>query len=139
MRMGLRILLAAALLMAAWALAGCGSPGIDRVDVTWDTTPPPRWGLYPGYRQEIPCPQNAVYRVDVFSQGKAFTGCAIAARPGGLAFRPLAGARDIDAETPDETHLVVHATLRDAKGATRRLLALRVERRGDKIFFEFPK
>jgi hypothetical protein len=139
MRMCLRLALAAPILLAALLLAGCGSPGIDRVDVTWDTDPPPRWGLYPGYRQEIPCPKGATYHIDVYSKGKAFTGGSIAEAGAGLAFKPTAGSRDIEAETVDRAHLNVYATLRDEKGGTRRLLALRIERKDDKIFFEFPK
>ncbi len=139
MRRELRILLCAALLAIVAMLAGCGSPGIERMDVTWLTDPPPRWALYPGYRQEIPCPKGAVYRVEAHSQGAIIAGGAIAALPGGLAFRPLPGSRGIDAEALDETHLVVYVTLRDSDGQSRRLLALRVEHRDDKIYFEFPK
>jgi len=139
MRIGPRITLLTLLLLSTLALAACGTPGIDRIDVTWDTDPPPRWGLYPGYRQEIPCPKGATYRVDIYSKGKTFTGAAIAATSGGLAFKPIAGARDIEAEAQDATHMTVYATLRDKNGQASRLLALRIERRGDKIYFEFPK
>ncbi|OIO01945.1 MAG: hypothetical protein AUJ49_06980 [Desulfovibrionaceae bacterium CG1_02_65_16] len=138
MRMEPRVLFIAAMLLSVLALAACGAPGIDRVDVTWDTDPPPRWGLYPGYRQEIPCPRGATYHIDVYSKGKAFTGAAIAASGGGLAFKPTAGARDIEAEAPDATHLVVYATL-NTDGQQNRRLVLRVERKGEKIYFEFPK
>lgn len=140
MRNGRHPLLAAAILLAAFMLAACGSPGIDRVDVTWETDPPPRWGLYPGYRQEIPCPPGAVYRVDVFSKGKTFTGGVVAADKAGLAFRPaVAGAGSIAAENPDAAHMNVYATLRDGQGRGDRQLVLRIARNGDKIFFEFPK
>ncbi|GAB6126852.1 hypothetical protein [Humidesulfovibrio idahonensis] len=133
------VFIIASVLLIALLLAGCGAPGIDRVDVTWETDPPPRWGLYPGYRQEIPCPKGASYHVDVFSKGKPFTGATVAEAGKGLLFKPTAGSRDIEVEAVDPNHLVIYATLRDEGGTGRRLLALRVERRGEKIYFEFPK
>jgi len=139
MRLGLRIMFVASALLAALVLAGCGAPGIDRIDVTWETDPPPRWGLYPGYRQEIPCPKGASYHVDVYFKGKPFTGATVADAGYGLAFKPTAGSRDIEGEIVDRAHINIYATLREEKGATRRLLALRVERKADKIYFEFPK
>ena len=139
MRSVLRISFAISSLLIALLLAGCGAPGIDRVDVTWETDPPPRWGLYPGYRQEIPCPKGASYHVDVFSKGRPFTGATVAEAGKGLIFKPTAGSRDIEVESDDPSRLSIYATLRDEGGAGRRLLALRVERRGDKIYFEVPK
>jgi hypothetical protein len=139
MRIRLRIILIVSVLLAALALAGCGTPSIERVDVTWNTDPPPRWGLYPGYRQEIPCPKGATYRVDIYSKGKSFTSAAIATEGNSLNFRPTAGSRDIGAETVDNSHLAVYATLHDENGKTYRQLALRIERKGNVIFFEFPK
>jgi len=139
MRSGLRIIFVASVLLIALLLAGCGTPSIDRVDVTWETDPPPRWGLYPGYRQEIPCPKGASYRVDVYSKGKSFAGATVLEAGKGLAFKPAAGSRDIDAEAADPAHLRIYATLRSQEGAGKRMLVLRVERRGDKINFEFPK
>lgn len=139
MRTMLHAILLAAVVAAALTLAGCGAPGIDRVDVTWATDPPPRWGLFPGYRQEIPCPKGAVYLVDVYRKGKPFTGGSIVDRGSGLLFKASAGSRDIEAETLDRDRLHIYATLRDDKGGSSRLLALRVERKGEKIYFEFPK
>ena len=139
MRYGSIIVVVLTALLALSALVGCGSPGIDRVDVTWDTSPPPRWGLYPGYRQEIPCPKGAAYHINVYSKDKDFTGGTVADAGYGLVFRPTAGARDIGAEVQDRDHLTIYATLRDKNGEARRLLCLRVERKGDKIYFEFPK
>jgi hypothetical protein len=129
----------AAALLALLALAGCADPGLERVDVTWETDPPPRWGLYPGYRQEIPCPKGAVYHVDVFFKGKAFTGGTVGDAGYTLTFKPAAGARDIEAEREGRDHMTIYATLRNAKGESRRLTALRIERKDDKIYFEFPK
>lgn len=137
MRLLLRTL-AAALLLSALLLAGCSSPGVDRVDVTWNADPPPRWGLYPGYRQEIPCPKGATYTINVFSQNKSFTG-GVVGTAGALQFQPTAGSRDIEAQAEDGDHLNIYATLRDTKGAALRLLCLKVERRGEKIWFQFPK
>jgi len=126
-------------LLAALALAGCADPGLERVDVTWETDPPPRWGLYPGYRQEIPAPKGASYRVDVFYKGKSFTGGTVSDAGYGLLFTPSAGAKDIEAERDGRDRMTLFATLRNGKGENRRLLALRIARKDDKIVFEFPK
>jgi len=139
MRLEMRRVFGAAILLAALVLAGCGAPAIERVDVTWETDPPPRWGLYPGYRQEIPCPKGATYRIDVFRKGKPFTGGTIATLGPALSFKPMGGTRDIEAESVDGGRLNIYATLREAEGGSKRMLALRIERRDDKIFFEFPK
>lgn len=139
MRVLLQTIMRTAALLALFALAGCADPGLERVDVTWETDPPPRWGLYPGSRQEIPCPKGAAYRVDVFFKGKAFTSGAVADAGDALTFKPAAGARDIEAERIDGDNLTIYATLRGDTGESRRLTALRVERKGDKIYFEFPK
>ncbi len=139
MRVLLQALLLAAALAAALLSAGCASAGVDRIDVTWVTDPPPRWGLYPGYRQEIPCPKGASYLVDLYRKGKPFTGGSVGDAGYGLVFKPVAGARDIEAETSDRDHMNIYAVLRDEKGGSQRVLALRVERKGEKIYFEFPK
>ncbi|MDR3639864.1 MAG: hypothetical protein P4L39_00920 [Humidesulfovibrio sp.] len=139
MRIGLRIMFVATILLMALALAGCGTPSIDRVDVTWEADPPPRWGLYPGYRQEIPCPKGATYRADVYFKGKSFTGATIASVGNRLVFKPTAGSRDIEAQIVDGTHLNIYATLHDENGKAHRQLALRIELLGDNISFEFPK
>jgi len=139
MRFLLRTMMRTAALVALFALAGCADPGLERVDVTWETDPPPRWGLYPGSRQEIPCPKGAVYHVDVFSKGKAFTGGTVGDAGYTLVFKPAAGAKDIEAEREDPDHMTIYATLRNDKGESRRLTALRIERKEDKIYFEFPK
>jgi len=135
----LHAFLLAAVAAAALLLVGCGAPGVDRIDVTWATDPPPRWGLFPGYRQEIPCPKGAVYLVDVYRKGKSFTGGSIGDMGSGLNFKATAGSRDIEAEILDRDHLHIYATLRDENGGSSRVLALRVERKGEKIYFEFPK
>jgi len=133
------ILVVVPVLLVISTLVRCGPPGIERVDVTWATDPPPRWGLYPGYRQEIPCPKGAAYHINVFSEGKDFTGGTVADTGYSIAFRPTAGASDIEAEAQDRDHLNIYVTLRNEKGDARRLLCLRVERQGDKIYFDFPK
>lgn len=137
--MGLRYCLCSMGLLLGLLLAGCADPGLDRVDVTWETDPPPRWGLFPGYRQEIPCPKGAVYRVDVFSKGKAFTGGTVSDAGYALLFQPTAGARDIEAERDGRERMAIYAILRDENGKSRRLLALRIERKADTMVFEFPK
>lgn len=134
-----KALQAAALLPLLLLLAACGDPGLERIDVTWATDPPPRWGLYPGYRQEIPCPKGSVYHVDVYKDDKPFTGGSIGDPGWGLAFKPTAGARDIEAVGEGRDRLTLYVTLRNDKGEARRLTALRVERKGEKISFEFPK
>lgn len=139
MRLRLRNILWAMALLTGLALAGCAEPGLDRVDVTWETDPPPRWGLYPGYRQEIPCPKGAVYRVDVFFKGKAFTGGSVSDTGSALAFQPTAGAKDIEVERDGRNRMALYAILRNENGQSRRLLALRIELKGDKMVFEFPK
>jgi len=137
MRFLLRTMMRTAALVVLFALAGCADQGLERVDVTWETDPPPRWGLYPGYRQEIPCPKGATYHVDVFFKGKAFTSGTVGDAGYTLTFKP--GAKDIEAERTDGDHLTIYATLRGDKGESRKLTALRVERKGEKIYFEFPK
>lgn len=139
MRDGLRRVFAAAALLAAFVLAGCADPGLERVDVTWETDPPPRWGLYPGYRQEIPCPKGAVYHVNVYSNGKAFTGGTITDAGYALSFRPAPGAQGIEAEREGRDRMTVFATLPGAQGQGKRLTALRIERKEQTIVFEFPK
>lgn len=121
----------------ALALAGCADPGLERVDVTWETDPPPRWGLYPGYRQEIPAPKGASYRVDVFFKGKAFTGGTVS--DAGYALNFTASGKDIEAEREGRDRMTLYATLRNSKGESRKLTALRISRKDDKLVFEFPK
>ena len=135
----LTIALHAAALLLVFVLAGCADPGLERVDVTWETDPPPRWGLYPGYRQEIPCPKGASYLVNVYSKGKPFTGGTVADAGRTLSFKPAAGAKGIEAERDGGDRMAIYATLKGSDGNDRRLLALRVERKGEKIYFEFPK
>jgi hypothetical protein len=138
--MSLRWLILPLALLGPLLLAGCGSQGVDRVDVTWEVNPPPRWGLYPGYRQEIPCPKGAVYTVDLYMKGQAFTGGAVADVGSGLAFKPSAGSRDITVETPDRYTLVLTVRLPVEKGEPQRSQrVLRVEKKDDKIYFEFLK
>lgn len=122
---------------AALALAGCADPGLERVDVTWETDPPPRWGLYPGYRQEIPAPKGASYRVDVFFKGKPFTGGTVSDAGYALNFTP--SGKDIEAEREGRDRMTVFATLRDGNGESRKLTALRISRKDGKLVFEFPK
>jgi len=129
------------LLFCLAPLAGCSSPPkIDRVDVTWvSLSPPPRWGLYPGYRQEIDFKEGSAYQVDVYSGGQVLTGGMVGDTGYSLAFRPTAGARDIEAQLQGSAGLSLYVTLKDGKGGAQRLLCLKVERKGNKIFFEFPK
>jgi hypothetical protein len=138
--MGIRHFLLPLALATLFFLVGCGSSGVDRVDVTWEVSPPPRWGLYPGYRQEIPCPKGAVYSVDVYSKGKAFTGGVVADVGSGLVFKPSAGSREISVDSPDRFSLVLSVRLPAEKGEPPRTQrVLRVEKRDDKIVFEFLK
>lgn len=139
MRLWLRNILWTIGLLWALALAGCADPGLERVDVTWETDPPPRWGLYPGYRQEIPAPKGASYRVDVYFKGKAFTSGTVSDAGYALLFQPSPGAKDIEAEREGRDRMTVYATLRNDKGESRRLTALRIALKGDKMVFEFPK
>ncbi|MBA4358108.1 MAG: hypothetical protein C0405_10330 [Desulfovibrio sp.] len=136
-----RIILAlAAVLGATVFLAGCsGEPGLDRVDVEWATDPPPRWGLYPGYRQMIPFKKGSAYHVHVYTGDTDFTGGTVADTGYSLAFRPTAGAKDIEAESLERYKLNIYVTMKNEKGEARRLLCLKVERQDDKIYFEFPK
>ena len=129
------------LLFCLAALAACSSaPKIDRVDVTWvSLSPPPRWGLYPGYRQEIDFREGSAYQVDVYSGGKVLTSGMVGDTGSTLAFRPTAGARDIEARLQGSAALSLYVTLKDGTGGEQRLLCLKVERKGSKIFFEFPK
>ncbi|MBI5519228.1 MAG: hypothetical protein HY916_04125 [Desulfovibrio sp.] len=129
--------LLAAVLLLAFLLSGCGNPGLERVDVTWETDPPPRWGLYPGYRQEIPNPKGASYRVEVYFKGKAFTGGTVTDTGSALVFTPATGG--IEAESTGRDSMTIYATLRGKDGESRRLVALRISRKDDKLAFEFPK
>lgn len=131
----------AAMLAAALFLAACGtSPKIDRVDVTWSSlSPAPRWGLYPGYRQEIEFRPLSAYTVNMLSGGKVVTSGTVGDTGKSLAFVPAAGARDISAQSEGPGRLTLTVTLRDEKGGTHTQVCLKVERSGDKIWFEFPK
>jgi hypothetical protein len=130
----------AAMFLGAMLLCACSSqPGIERVDVEWVTDPPPRWGLYPGYRQEIPFRRGSAYRVHVYVNGKELTGGTVGDTGYSLAFLSTAGARDIDAEALGRDGLRLFVTLKNEKGESRRLPCLTVERKEDKIFFEMPK
>ncbi|MDQ7836423.1 MAG: hypothetical protein RDU24_13660 [Humidesulfovibrio sp.] len=130
-----------ALLLAALLLAACGStPKVDRVDVTWSSlSPAPRWGLYPGYRQEIEFRPLSAYTVDFFSGGKVVTGGTVGDTGASLVFVASAGARDVSAQSEGPGKLTITVTLKDEKGGTHPQVCLRVERQGDKIWFEFPK
>ena len=75
----------------------------------------------------------------MYSEDKNITGGTVADTGTSLGFRPTAGARDIEAEIIDRDHLGIFVTLRDKKGQGRRLPALKVERKGEKMYFEFPK
>lgn len=145
-RSGLRprlwsILTVGLLVLCLAALAACSSaPTIDRVDVTWASlSPPPRWGLYPGYRQEIDFRERSAYLVEVYSGGQVVTGGTVGDTGMSLAFVPTAGARDIEARLQGTGALSLYVTLKDEKGGAQRLLCLKVERKGGKIWFEFPK
>jgi hypothetical protein len=138
----LRILLAlSAALLGVWLFSACSSqPDIERVDVTWvSLSPSPRWGLYPGYRQEIEYRKGSAYKVDVYSGGKVATSGIVGYAGSSLALLPAPGARDIGSQADGPGRLDIYVTLKDEKGESRRLLCLKVEQKGDKIWFEFPK
>jgi len=141
MRLSRIILVMSTLLLGSVLLAACSSaPKVDRVDVTWSSlSPSPRWGLYPGYRQEIEFKPGSAYQVDVYSAGKVVTGGMVGDTGSSLAFRPTAGARDIEAKPDGPGRLDISVTLKNEKGETFRMVCLKVERKGDKIWFEFPK
>jgi len=137
-----RIILAlAAIFAGVWLLGACSSaPKVDRVDVTWvSLSPSPRWGLYPGYRQEIEFKAGSAYQVDVFSKGNVVTGGMVGDAGSSLAFRSTAGARDIEAKSDGPGRLNIYVTLKNEQGESFRMLCLKVEHKGDKIWFEFPK
>lgn len=131
----------AAILCAALLLAACGGePKIERVDVTWvSLDPAPRWGLFPGYRQEVQFRKGSAFQVDVYAGGKVVTGGVVGDTGYSLAFLPSAGARDIEAQSAGQNGLQLFVTLKDEKGGAHRALCLKVERTGDKIYFEVPK
>lgn len=133
-----RAFLLALSLLALPVLVGCSSPGLERVDVSWLTDPPPKWGLYPGYRQEIPCPAGAVYRVDAHLPGKVLASGLVKTTARGITFEADRTAEGLVAESDDQTRLTITAQT-PGGGGRARWTALRVERRGDKIVFEFPK
>lgn len=133
------LLLALGLLAALPMLAGCSRSGLERVDVTWETDPPPKWGLYPGYRQEIPCPPGARYRVDAHLPGKIVATGYVKADAKGLSFEADRTAQGLVGESDDANVLLITAQTPDTGGGRARYTALRVERKGDKIVFEFPK
>lgn len=135
------ILTLTAVLLGALLFSACsGQPGIERVDVTWvSLDPPPRWGLYPGSRQEVQFKKGSAYQVDVYSGGKVVTGGIMGDTGYSLAFRPTAGARDIEAQADGPGKLNIYVTLKDEKGGSYRLLCLKAEHKDDKIWFEVPK
>ncbi|PKN06704.1 MAG: hypothetical protein CVU73_15685 [Deltaproteobacteria bacterium HGW-Deltaproteobacteria-8] len=135
------ILTLTAVLFGALLLGACsGQPKIERVDVTWvSMEPSPRWGLYPGYRQEIPFKKGSAYQVDLYVKGKVITGGMVGDTGSSLAFRATAGARDIEAQSAGQGKLDISVTLKDEKGNSYRQLCLKVEHKDDKIWFEFPK
>lgn len=135
-----KICILTAALLALLLLAACGGePSLERVDVVWATDPPPRWGVYPGNRQEVPFQKGSSYHVRVYSAGREVTGGTVGDTGRALAFRPSVGAKDIEAVVQGADGLQIYATLRSDKGAALRVLALKVERQGDKIYFEVPK
>lgn len=133
------LFLAAVVMLVALGLAGCGAPALERVDVTWETDPPPKWGLYPGYRQEIPCPLGSSYHVEMFFGGKVFTSGTVRNLGHAIVFVPAAGARGIQAEMDGPNRITLTVTLPADKGEGRKQTALRVQRDGERIVFEFPK
>lgn len=135
------ILILLAACCAALVLASCsGEPDVNRVDVTWTSLEPsPRWGLYPGYRQEIEFRKRSAYQIDVYVEDKQITGGALGDTGSSLAFRSTAGARDIEAQAAGPYALDIYVTLKNKKGESRRVHCLKVERTGDKISFEFLK
>ncbi|OGR39681.1 MAG: hypothetical protein A2051_12325 [Desulfovibrionales bacterium GWA2_65_9] len=130
-----------AVLLGALLLGACSSqPSVERVDVTWvSLDPSPRWGLYPGARQEVQFKPGSAYQVDVFSGGQAVTGGMVGDTGSSLAFRPTAGARDIEAVGAGPAGLTLYVTLKDKKGGSYRMECLKVLHAGDKIWFEVPK
>lgn len=141
MRPWQRTLVLLAALCAALLLAGCGrDPVIERVDVTWTSLDPaPRWGLYPGYRQELEFRKRSSYQVDVYVGGKKVTGGAVGDTGYSLAFLPGMGALDIEAEAAGPKGLNIFVTLKNEKSESRRLPCLKIERNDEKIWFEVPK
>lgn len=121
------------------ALAGCSRPGLERVDVTWETDPPPKWALYPGYRQEIPCPPGARYRIDAHLPGKVLASGYVKTSGSSVSFEADRTAQGLVGESDDANRLLITAQTPDTGGGRARFTALRVERNGDKIVFEFPK
>lgn len=133
-----RLALLALVLFAALVLAGCGQPGVERVDVTWQTDPPPKWGLYPGYRQEIPCPIGAAYLVEMIVKGKVYTSGTVRSFGRSVLFTPASGAQGISAQSEGD-RLALVVTLPADKGERVRQTAVFISKNSDKIFFEVPK
>jgi len=125
------------LLLMALFLAGCGHSGVERVDVTWQTDPPPKWGLYPGYRQEIPCPVGAAYRVEMISKGAVIAGGTLRTYGNSTQFMPGKGARIETQDIGGRLALVV--VLPSDNGDTVRQTAIFITKDADKIIFEVPK
>ena len=125
------------LLLVCLVLTGCGGPALERVDVTWETDPPPKWGVYPGSRQEIPCPPGATYRVDVILKGQVFAKGTLRSAGNSLRCEPAKGG-DLLVDEGGNL-LTVDLLLPADKGQRERRKTLRVEREGDKIFFTVLK
>ncbi len=79
-----------------------------------------------------------MYHVEVFRKGAPFTGGTLTAAYA-LSFVPDPGARGIAAVRDGRDRMTVTVTLRDDKGGSQALTALRIERVAGKIYFEFPK
>jgi len=138
MYLWLRLTIGTAALLAVFLMAGCGDPGLERVDVTWQTDPPPRWGLYPGYRQEIPCPIGAAYLVEMIVKGKVYTSGTVRSFGRSVLFTPASGAQGISAQSEGD-RLALVVTLPADKGERVRQTAVFISKNSDKIFFEVPK
>lgn len=125
------------LLLVCLVLTGCSGPALERVDVTWETDPPPKWGVYPGSRQEIPCPLGASYRVDFVLKGKVFAKGTVRSVGQALHFEPAKGG-DLEVDE-DGNRLTLDVLLPADNGQRERRKALRVERDGEKIVFTVLK
>lgn len=133
-------LIAIPVIVLAALLMRFGQEGVDRVDVQWDVDPPPRWGLYPGYRQGIPWKRGARYNIIAYTNDSPISTGTVTDLGMGLTYTPRTQAKSIEHDTPDADRLTLTLVNLDPKtGKPERQLFLNVERRGDTIFFAFPK